>query len=129
MTLKYLSPLSVSQEVFTGVVYSLTALYIVSMTIFGGITAVLCWKIHALKRKGNPLITLYPSVCTSKWLMHTLALLLILGIHEDSLCIYTYQVLFICCQFQDHSPVLVMLKVTGSHTTLMIPPTLVTSAP
>ena len=50
--------MSVSQEVLTGVVYSLTALYIVSMTIFGGITAVLCWKIHTLKRKGNPLITL-----------------------------------------------------------------------
>ena len=54
-----LFPLSVSQEVFTGVVYSLTALYIVSMTIFEGITAVLCWKIHTLKQKGNPLITLY----------------------------------------------------------------------
>ena len=40
-------------------VYSLTALYIVSMTIFGGITAVLCWKIHTLKQKGNPLIILY----------------------------------------------------------------------
>ena len=82
----YLFPLSVSQEVLTGVVYSLTALYIVSMTIFGGITAVLCWKIHTLKQKGNPLVTLYPSVCTSKRLMHTLALLLILGIHEDVLC-------------------------------------------
>ena len=40
----HLLPLSVSQEVFTSVLYSLTALYIVSMTIFGGITAVLCWK-------------------------------------------------------------------------------------
>ena len=58
----HLSPLSVSQEVFTGVVYSLTALYIVSMTIFGGITAVLCCKIHTLKQKGNPLITLYTCV-------------------------------------------------------------------
>ena len=59
----YLFPLSVSQEVLTGVVYSLTALYIVSMTIFGGITAVLCWKIHTLKQKGNQPIDHIVSKC------------------------------------------------------------------
>ena len=69
-----LFPLSVSQEVFTGVVYSLTALYIVSMTIFGGITAVLCWKIHTLKQKGIPLITLH--TCMHQQLMDICILLL-----------------------------------------------------
>ena len=63
-----LFPLSVSQEVFTGVVCCLIALYIVSMTIFGGITAVLCWKIHNLKQKGKPLITLYIYTHTSNQL-------------------------------------------------------------